>query len=461
MANMLRGKFRDKIRNYFKNRNNKYDNDINKETIRDINGGNLNNKNAIIVTQKNKQTNERNNILNNIPKITNRQNRQYFWNISNKKKKKGNSKKTISEKINSNDRNNVQIEILELMIINKINDTLILYKNKLELLQSDIYVLNQLLEDKKDKQKCEEEKKEIEQIISKLKKIKEQYEILKSKNISMDYLGLTEGNLVDDIYKYKKLLDNDLSVDKLQDEYKKIDLFLEINLIIDDVQDTIAKLENANKEKLEKIGIAEKDFEEMKMKTDNFDKDNLEYEKFINSSNNILKELSSKISVIDSKEEINYKLSGIDGLLFNNIKYISLLMLSPLKGLFPSLATSIIATKQTLDTIKGNIKLEKNTKIVYMTKDYSIFIKQNMYTVENMKGLVSESLDDVKRIKEELKTRCLHLDSLQYLEVLKKLDVVENNLKENEKKLNIIDNKLNEMKKINDKKLKKIKVLND
>jgi len=252
-----------------------------------------------------------------------------------------------------------------------------------------------------------------------------------------------------------------LSVDKLQDEYKKIDLFLEINLIIDDVQDTIAKLENANKEKLEKIGIAEKDFEEMKMKTDNFDKDNLEYEKFINSSNNILKELSSKISVIDSKEEINYKLSGIDGLLFNNIKYISLLMLSPLKGLFPSLATSIIATKQTLDTIKGNIKLEKNTKIVYMTKDYSIFIKQNMYTVENMKGLVSESLDVVKRKKEELKTRCLHLDSLQYLEVLKKLDVVENNLKENEKKLNIIDNKLNEMKKINDKKLKKIKVLND
>ena len=175
MSNMLRGKFRDKIRNFFTNRNKGKNSQFNyegKETKKEYFNVALNDniidKKASVNTQfkfcKNKDTIRAKGISN-------------LKDVSNVKlmdqrlpKKAVGIKQTSN--INSNN-NSYNIQILESKILSKVETIINDYKNKLEIIGTDIYVLNTYIEDNKTKEKCKQEKEQIQSIIEKINNIKE------------------------------------------------------------------------------------------------------------------------------------------------------------------------------------------------------------------------------------------------------------------------------------------------
>lgn len=453
MANMLRGKFRDKIRNFFIIRNKKQNVEITKETIKQEKNVNLN-------TENNEQ-NRKNNIQiqRRIKKDTNK-------GLENKSLKKGinikvESEKKINPKVGINVINDNEVEILENKILSKVENIINNYKNKLEIISTDIYVLNKYIEDNKTKEKCIEEQKEIENIIEKINKIKEQYKILKSKNIELEYLDFDDFLLVDDIYNYKKLISDINEVSKYQDKYKKLEVFIETNILLENIQSSIKKIDNSNKDKMSKINIDEEKFNIIKTELFKYDSEFNRFNNFIDTQNGIIEEMSNKVGEINSYEETIIKFIGYDKLLLNNLKYVSLLLLYPLKGLFPIIATSTLATKSTIDLLKKQVCIEERKKIVYTAEDYEQKINTNIYSVTDMINSITLSMDDISVIRDKLKQNIGLSSTLEYKNVMKKIDNIELILKNNKDKLNNIQSKLNTYKKINDDKLIKVRKLNE
>ena len=463
MSNMLRGKFRDKIRNFFINRNKGKNSQFNyegKETKKKYFNVALNDniidKKASVNTQfefcENKDTIRAKGISN-------------LKDVSNVKlMDQGLPKKAVGIKqtsnINSNN-NSYNIQILESKILSKVETIINDYKNKLVIIGTDIYVLNTYIEDNKTKEKCKQEKEQIQSIIEKINKIKEQYKILKSKNIELDYLGIDNSLLIDDIYKYKKLVNNINDISKYQDKYKKSEIFLETNSLLETIENSIKKLEKSNKNKMNKISIDEKKFIEIKDDLFKYSFEFSRFNNFIEGQNSIIENMKDKVGEINSYEEKITKFIGYDKLLFNNLKYISLLLLSPLKGLFPVIATSTLATKNTIDLLKKQVHIEESKQIVYTAENYEKQITTNISSVNDMKYLISSSISDIKKIKEKLRQDKSLSSSLEYKNIMGKINDIEIVLNNNKNKLDIIETKLNGYKKINSDKLVKVRKLNE
>ncbi len=463
MSNMLRGKFRDKIRNFFINRNKGKNSQFNyegKETKKEYFNVALNDniidKKASANTQfkfcENKDT-IRDKGISNLKDVSNV-----------KLMDQGLQKKAVGIKptsnINSNN-NSYNIQILENKILSKVETIINDYKNKLEIIETDIYVLNTYIEDNKTKEKCKQEKKQIQSIIEKINKIKEQYKILKSKNIELDYLGIDNSLLIDDIYKYKKLVNNINDISKYQDKYKKSEIFLETNSLLETIENSIKKLEKSNKNKMNKISIDEKKFIEIKDDLFKYSFEFSRFNNFIEGQNSIIENMKDKVGEINSYEEKVTKFIGYDKLLFNNLKYISLLLLSPLKGLFPVIATSTLATKSTIDLLKKQVHIEESKQIVHTAENYEKQITTNISSVNDMKYLISSSISDIKKIKEKLQQDKSLSSSLEYKNIMGKINDIEIVLNNNKNKLDIIETKLNGYKKINSDKFVKVRKLNE
>lgn len=466
MANMLRGKFRDKIRNFFVNRNKEKNiqcYDKNKETKKQKNNVDLNYN----IGDKKTKINTQHNFFEN-KETVNAKGISNFKDVYNAELIDGKlSNKAVginsvsNNNINTTNTNIYNIEILENKILSKVENIINDYKSKLEIISTDIYVLNNYIEDNKTKEKCQEEKEQIENLIEKVNKIKEQYKILKSKNIESEYLEINDSLLIDDIYEYKKLINSIDDISKYQDKYKKLEIFIETGSLLDTIETSIKKIEKSNEEKLDKANIDEKEFNKIKDELFRYDSEFIKFSNFIENQNNIIDDMKNKVGKIDSYEETITKFIGYDRLLLNNLKYMSLLLLSPLKGLFPVIATSTLATKSTIDLLKKQAHIEESKKIVYTAEDYETKLNTNINNVSEMEVIISLSISDVKKIKEKLKQNKSLSSTLEYKSVMKKIDNIEIILANNKNKLKQIQKKLNTQKKINNDKLVKVKKLNE
>lgn len=463
MSNMLRGKFRDKLRNIFKKRNSGKINDkiiLNKDTkkvdipkiiVRPSNKNTLKNreqslpKNKIVISKSKPKA----------VRLDKEVEKKEL--VENKKVKLGINKLEQNPQYNKNSN----VDNLEIKIISKVEKLINSYKNDLEIISTDIYVLSECIKDKKSKEKIEEEKKQVEDLIGKINKIKEQFNILKSKNIDVKYLEIDNLVLTDDIYKYKEMVDSISDISKYQDKYKKLEVFIETNLLLDNLQNSIKSLENKNTEKMETYNINRQEFEKKKHELFNHENEISRFNIFIENQEHIIADMSDKVGKISSFEDIKIKFIGYDKLLFNNLKYISLLLISPLKGIFPSIALSTLSTKKTLDLIKKDAHIEQVKTIVYTAEDYEKQISTNIYNINNMNNLIDNSLLDIKNIKETLGANGALKVMPEYREFIKKINKVEDILNNNRNKLDKLKKKLNNYHEINKNKLIKVRKLNE
>lgn len=358
-------------------------------------------------------------------------------------------------------QNNFKIKELQRDIISSIKKRLLKTSNELEMLNSEFYILKEITNDDVYLAECQEKIKETKKLLSKIKSLKEKYDYLKNNADFDNLINLEDGSLVDKIIELKNISTNDetkVTIDnyKILEEYKS--LYLKIDLLEEDVL-------KYNKYKEEKeLELKKRDIDFGKLKNETYNKiyEQRRYDNFVEEQNMILKNLNEKLMKIDSREIVTYKLNGFNQLIGNSFKYLGLLMASPLKGIFPGIATQTIVTRNIINNLYNNLEWEQEKKIVYETIDFASSINTAINDLEHTLNLVNLSINDIKRLKEKYINDFSKYSSssIEYNEVIKKINKIENSLLNNKIKIQLIHEGMKEKEKENDKKMKMVKKLN-
>ena len=390
---------------------------------------------------KNKQDIIKKNVLNNINKI-NKETKNIGTN---------NSKDTYD-----------RTKELEKRIINLIKKDLIKMVNEYEILESELYLLSQINGDDKVLSECKKNVLEIKNILCKLDKLKNKYDYLKD-NYDFEYmLEINEGELVDNIIELKSIVDND-EIASVVEDYKLLDTDKFLYLKIDDLHSRVEDYEKYKEQKAEELKKRDIDFEKVKARVFDIGKVNSSYESFVKEQNDVLKSLSEKVANIDSHEEVYYRMVGFGKLLGNTFKYLGLLMLSPLRGVVPSIATQTIITRNAMGNLYNNIHWEENRKMVYEAIDYSSEIRNAINDLDSTDRLVDKTLDDIIKLKMIYNDRFRQYqgDFYEYKEVIRKINDMENKIIGNKIKIELMKKKMLEKEQINAKKLVLVKQYNN
>lgn len=355
-----------------------------------------------------------------------------------------------------------RIRKLQKEIIDLIKKKLVININELEILQSELYVLNEIDNSEIFLKNCKENVVEIKKLLSKIKAIKEKYDYLKD-NVDFEYLlEYDDGYLADKIIEYRDLCDK-IDLNNLVDNYKLLDEYKYLYLKIDKLYDDTIRLEDYKENKIQELREREIDFEDLKNNVYDIDRDSEKYLNFIEKQNLLLKELDDEIDKINTYEIVDYHLKGFNKLLGNSFKYLGLLLASPLKGLVPGIVTQTVVTKNIINNLYNNLEWEENRKIIYDTIDYSSTIRMAINNIDNTEILINNTLEDVINLKVRYQKQFgdYERDFPGYKDAIKKINKIENALMGSKIKMNMIRLRMQEKEKQNNNKLKQVKKLNN
>ena len=367
----------------------------------------------------------------------------------------------IDDDILAQVENQSRIEELQNEILKLIRKRLVKNINELEVLQSELYILKELDGDSVYLKKCEENVKEIRKLLSKIKTLKEKYDNLKD-NFDFEYmLEYGDDYLIDKILELKDLCSRD-DIKYIVDNYKILDEYKYLYLKIDKLQEETIKLEEVRDKKVEDLKKRDVDFEKLKERIFDSQKESDRYEIFVRDQQAFLTSLEDKISRIDSYERVTYKLKGFNQLLSNSFKYLGLLLISPLKGLVPSIATQTLITRNIIHNLRDNLELEEHRKMIYEGIDYSTELEKAINNLDITSTLIDSTLEDVVRLKAEYKNQFSKYEAEMpgYKDAIKKINKIENAILGSKIKLDLTKQRMLEKERQNEMKMKKIKKLN-
>ncbi len=351
---------------------------------------------------------------------------------------------------------------LEKEIINVIKKKLIKTVNELEILQSELYILSEVNGDSKVLKECQKELDQVKSILCKIDKLKEQYDFLKD-NYDFEYLlEIDDNNLVDKIIELKdKFGNNELKA--VSEDYKLLDVYKYLYLKIDDLQEKTAKYEEHKEEEVAKLKERDINFEELKRNVYNVKSTNDNYDYFVKQQSELLHEIDENISKISSYEQVNYRLKGFGALFRNSFKYFGLLMVNPLKGVIPSIATETLITGNLIKNLYRNLEWEERRQTIYEAMDYSSMINNAINDLESTNRIVDTTLDDIihLKIKYNEQFKRYQGDFLEYRDIMHKISDMENKILGNKIKIEIMRQRALEQQRINDKKMALVKKLNN
>lgn len=369
---------------------------------------------------------------------------------------------------NVNDNYNLDTEIdirkkkLQKEIVDLIKKRLVKNINEFEILQSELYILNELGLENIYLKDCENDIKEIKKLLSKINILKQKYDYLKD-NVDFQYMLEYDDNLlIDKILELKDICSID-DIKNTIDDYKILDEYKYLYLKIDKLQEDVIKFEDEKNKKAVELKKRDIDFNKLKDDMYNIDKEKERYDSFVKQQEEFLKKLEENISKIESFERINYKLNGFNKLLANSFKYLGLLFVNPLKGVIPGIATQTLITKNLVHNLYNNLSWEEERKMVYESIDYSETINNAIDNLDYISGLVDSTLEEIVLLKSKYKTDfAKYSDNISdYKDVVKKLNKIENAVLGNKIKIEIMKSKMKEKEIINRNKMKMVKKLND
>lgn len=395
-------------------------------------------------------------------KINKQQKRQLISSISIdniKNKQNVGTKKDNTNNVNITDN---RIKELEKSIINLIKKDLIKIVNEMEILQSELYILSEVNGESRVLKECQEELDHVKSMLCKIDKLKEKYDFLKD-NYDFEYLlEIDNDDLVDKIIELKDLCGNS-ELKSISEDYKLLDVYKYLYLKIDDLQDKMVNFEEKKEEELEKLKERDIDFDKLKRDVYSVQAVNSNYELFINNQNEILKEIDNTVSKIDSYERVDYHLVGFNKLFMNTFKYFGLLMVSPLKGIIPSIATETLITGNLIKNLYRKLEWKETHTMVYEAMDYTSIINNAISDLEGTSSIVDATLEDIVRLKMKYNDQFKKYqgDFLQYRDIMHKINDMENKILGNKIKIEMMKKRALEQKKMNEKKLVLVKELNE
>ena len=377
------------------------------------------------------------------------------------KKKQESFDRPVGVSESKNKDNDKRIKELEKSIINLIKKDLIKIVNQMEILQSELYVLSEVNGDSKTLKECQKELDKVKSILCKIDKLKEQYEFLRD-NYDFEYLlEIDNHDLVDKIIELRDSFGNN-ELKAVAHDYKLLDAYKFLYLKLDSLQDKTALFEEKKKEEELKLKERDIDFNALKKDVYSVQSTNKNYESFIKSQNELLSELGKQVSKIEAHEETDMHLKGFNQLFKNSFKYFGLLMISPLKGLIPAIATETLITSNLIKNLYHNLEWEESKKMVYEAIDYSNVISGAIDDLENTNRIVDMTLDDIVQLKMRYndKFRMYQGDFREYRDIMSKINDMENKILGNKMKIEMMRAKALEQQRANHKKLALVKELN-
>lgn len=334
--------------------------------------------------------------------------------------------------------------------------------NKLEVLNSELYVLSKFDMDSSLLQECNDYLKKVKQLLDKLNKLNKQYNIYKENYYFENILDMDDKNLLDKILLFGELCNLEDRRNLVKD-YKVLDTYKYLYSILEEVKEQCALLEEKSEEKIKELEDANIDFK--KYQNDIFNKENIvsRCEFIYSKQEELLKEISSKVGNISSYESVRYNLSGFGSLLLNGIKLIGLFALSPFKGLFPSISLQTSLTKKTVSNLRKSIASTKKTEIVYTADDYIDKLNYSINEMDDMYKYISSTISDIDSLRDEYISKfSLYKEQLpNYNYYLKKINTLRKVMVNNQAKIVFLNKKMKENKKVNEKTLIRVKKLNE
>ena len=334
--------------------------------------------------------------------------------------------------------------------------------NKLEVLNSELYVLSKFDMDSSLLQECNDYLKKVKQLLDKLNKLNKQYNIYKENYYFENILDMDDKNLLDKILLFGELCNLEDRRNLVKD-YKVLDIYKYLYSKLEEVKEQCALLEEKSEEKIKELEDANIDFK--KYQNDIFNKENIvsRCEFIYSKQEELLKEISSKVGNISSYESVRYNLSGFGSLLLNGIKLIGLFALSPFKGLFPSISLQTSLTKKTVSNLRKSIASTKKTEIVYTADDYIDKLNYSINEMDDMYKYISSTISDIDSLRDEYISKfSLYKEQLpNYNYYLKKINTLRKVMVNNQAKIVFLNKKIKENKKVNEKTLIRVKKLNE
>ena len=354
-----------------------------------------------------------------------------------------------------------QARKLEKKIIDIMHTDMVRMVNQLEVYESELYILSEINQDEKTLAECRENIVRVKRILAKIETIKKRYDYLKD-NYDFEYLLESNNDkLIDRIIELRNLVGSS-EIKATVNDYKLLDVYKYLYLKIDDIHRSTYNIEQEKLKQEEKLRERDIDFDKLKNDVYNVDKIKRQYEAFVKQQNDMLSDLQSKISKIDSHESINYRIKGYGKYFFSSMKYLGLLALSPLRGLVPGIATETIIAGNVVKNLRDNMVFEERRKMVYEAVDYSNMLYNTIYDLENADLAVDAALNDLAKFKMEYndKFKQYQGDFSQYRDVIEHINSLQKNMINSKIKIEFMKNRALEYEQENKRKMGKVRKLN-
>lgn len=332
--------------------------------------------------------------------------------------------------------------------------------DELAVIESELFLISQKQDETIELNKIKELKKKINELIKDINVVIDEYNLYKSNFYIENVIGISDNVLVDDIISYKGLLDSLAGEKKFIKEYKALEEFKFLRNSLEDIKHKTELIKEENEEKIEKFDIRDKKYDNIKLKMSKVKDVNNECNKEIAKQNKYFASIISKVSKIDKEEYVTYHMKGIGSLVGQSLKYMGLMIVSPLAGLIPSIAIQTMATKKMIGNIYQQLHPEEVKHIRYSAINYESELNSHLTDINYTEDLLYDTLSDVKRLKEDF--LFIYNSRLPgYEDTLKNIVKIENMIIHNQNRVDMVKKNLKKSKKLNDKKLTLVKKLNN
>lgn len=355
--------------------------------------------------------------------------------------------------------NKEKIDYLNNQIVNKIKKRLVKYLDEIEMLESELYVINTISKDEATIEELNKTKAKVNALINKINSLKEKYKLIKD-YVDNELFIDDKDDFLDEDIDYLKQLATSAEIGKNKSTIKKIKEYKLLSLELDVIE---AKVKDLN-------SIKEKKKEELNLRDDNYQK---LLDTYIN--NQTISEQCQKmmaeqekdlasINVNDIKAITNTttRLVGIGEVFRSGLRYIGT-VINPFKYTKNGIAQSTILAKRLVDNALKNVHMETRTKISYQATDYSYEIDRCLNELEYVSSTIDKSLEDITYLKNRYISELIKYQyrvpkiAKTYQDIIK----LENLLLSNKRKTQMMINKTNNLELANKNKLIKVKKLNN
>lgn len=352
-----------------------------------------------------------------------------------------------------------KIDYLNNQIVNKIKKRLVKYLDEIEMLESELYVINTISKDEATMEELNKTKAKVNALINKINSLKEKYKLIKN-YVDNELFVDDKDDFLDEDIDYLKQLATSAEIGKNKSTIKKIKEYKLLSLELDVIE---AKVKDLN-------SIKEKKKEELNLRDDNYQK---LLDTYINNrtiSEQCQKMLAEQekalasINVNDIEAITNKttRLIGMGEVFRSGLKYIGTVM-NPFIYTKHGIVQTTILAKRLVRKAWANVRVETETKISYQATDYSYEIDRCLNELEYLSSTIDKSLEDITCLKNRYISELIKYQyrvpkiAKTYQDIIK----LENLLLSNKRKTQMMINKTNNLELANKNKLIKVKKLNN